>query len=711
MRAFGWVLVFLLIGGLAMGPVLIAPADRLAYPAHGLFSDLTLTHWSAFEYARDQLSQTGQIPLWRTSILSGTPFAPNPLAGLFYPPHWLTLWPALPMALALNVLLWLHFSLAAASMYALMRRWQVKRTAALVSALAFAAAPKIVAHMGLGHLTLVEAWAWLPMVLYPLPVPLSFARPSTSASSRSEHSASTQDGGFVLSGAALGLCVLADARMAIYAGALAVTYVIAIGARRERRARLNAIGRIVIIGIVAASISAAAWLPTLDLTASASRSSLAASEAGTLSLDPIYLLGLLIPDRSGAAERTTFVGWSVLALAVLALFSRRTQSSRLRFWLLGVLVVGVLIALGTHTPLYDLLSRLPGASLLRVPARAWFVVTFAFAVLAGFGWQVVDERLKPKRYIISAAIVIGLIAIDLLAADWSVYRVTTVDEAFAAGREVAAAISNEAQGFRVYSPSLSIPQHVAQQFGLHLADGVDPLQLTRYVKFMQAATGLGSWNYSVTLPPFPGIQSDADVHTALKTVMPNTALLGLLNVKYIVADFPLESSDLIESDRAGGTSVYENHRVLPRAFMVNRIEVATSIDQAARWLVNGPLDQAAIVEGLPFPFELNAPNGKAHIISQQADRITATVTGPGLLVLSEVYSPDWTATVDGELTAIYPTDVALRGVFGPWGTHTIEMVYRPWRVYAGALISILSLIACAGAWLIQRARRSASHGA
>ncbi len=674
----------LLIGLLILAPIAPRLGEALPYPANSTFSDLTLTHWSAFEYTRDQLATTGQVPLWRTSILSGTPFAENPLAGLFYPPHWLALFTSIPLALALNILLWLHLSLAAGAMYALLRRWQIRPVAAFASALAFAAAPKIVAHMGLGHLTLVEAWAWVPLVLYPLPTPtttfgvfdpLPFAK-------------NANRGGGVLSGITLGLCVLADARMAIYAGALAISYVIIIGAKRNRAAWLNVIGRVTIMLTVALAISAAAWLPTLALTDSSSRAALAPAEAGVLSLDPVYLLGLLIADRSGAAERTTYVGLIVLALAIIGGLRGRSMSARLRAWLLGVIVVSAIVALGTHTPLYNLLAQLPGASLLRVPARAWFVVVFALATLAGLGLHTILASIRqPSRQNIVAAIGLGLIAIDLLSVDWAVYRVVGVDTAFSTGREVADWLKQQPGEFRVYSPSLSIPQHVAQQFNLQLADGVDPLQLARYVQLMQPATGVGAWGYSVTLPPFPGIQTDADVPTALKDIVPNAALLGLLNVKYVAAEFPIKSPDLIERYRNGNTIVYENRRVLPRAFMVEQIEVARSPNDAVQWLTSAAVNDAAIVEGLPYPIELNAPIGEVRLLETSADRLKYQANGPGLLVLGEVYAPDWTATLDGEPTAIFPTDVALRGVYMPWGTHTIELTYQPKRVYAGLLIS------------------------
>ncbi len=83
-------------------------------------------------------------------------------------------------------------------------------------------------------------------------------------------------------------------------------------------------------------------------------------------------------------------------------------------------------------------------------------------------------------------------------------------------------------------------------------------------------------------------------------------------------------------------------------------------------------------------------------------------TGPGWLVLSEIIAPDWVATVDGEATEIFATDLTLRGIFVPWGDHTIVFDYQPRRVYAGVLISVLSVIAVLGAVALKRvAKRNA----
>jgi hypothetical protein len=427
----------------------------------------------------------------------------------------------------------------------------------------------------------------------------------------------------------------------------------------------------------------------------------------------------------------------------------------LMIWFGVVIVVGVVAALGSNTPLYQLLYRLPGSTLLRVPARAWFMVAFAMTALAGFGAQGLIEwsgRPRPRSILLATAIslfailfgVIGglmtksislwllaifvplamllimlrvrkrlapdrfalliaaLLIVDLLPLAWALYRPIGLAEAFADGHQPAAWLADQSGQFRVYSPSYSVPQHVAQQFQLQLADGIDPLQLRRYVMFMQHATGIGEWGYSVTLPAFVGAQQDQDIRTVLKDVQPNAALLGLLNVKYVDAAFPIEQRDLIERAHLGSTFIYENQRTLPRVFIVSRIDVADSPETAGAWLEAHDVSTSAVVEGLPYPIELPVEPGKAEIVSWSPDHIDIHAIGPGWLVLSEITAPDWAAMIDGEATDIFATDLTLRGVYVPWGEHIVTFDYQPRRVYAGVLTSVLSVVAVIGALMAKR---------
>ena len=81
----------------------------------------------------------------------------------------------------------------------------------------------------------------------------------------------------MLSGIALALCLLADARMAVYALVLAGLYALITRAQLKRRAWLTLIGLLLLVGVVALALSAAAyWLLALTLWHGMVRETLAA---------------------------------------------------------------------------------------------------------------------------------------------------------------------------------------------------------------------------------------------------------------------------------------------------------------------------------------------------------------------------------------------------------------------------------------------------
>ena len=317
-RPYLVLLIFLLIALAILAPLVPQFGSGLIYPAHAQYSDLTITHWPAFAYTRDQLQATGQLPMWRTSILSGTPFAANPLAGLFYPPHWLAFIPFVPLSLAFNLLMLSHLALAAATMYYLdaalvdrAGRGVDRRVCVCGLAQDHRAHGRGACHAGGG----VGVGAVGDRGPHSKPHRRAPGKPNA-----------------LLSGIALAMCLLADARMAVYALVLAGLYVLITRAQRNTRTWLALIGTLIVIGVVALALSAAAWLPALTLTDGTARARLSPQEAGTLSLDAAYLLGTLIADRSGAAERTTYVGLVVLVLAAVGVKLMWHPRRRLMIW-------------------------------------------------------------------------------------------------------------------------------------------------------------------------------------------------------------------------------------------------------------------------------------------------------------------------------------------------------------------------------------------
>jgi hypothetical protein len=176
------------------------------------------------------------------------------------------------------------------------------------------------------------------------------------------------------------------------------------------------------------------------------------------------------------------------------------------------------------------------------------------------------------------------------------------------------------------------------------------------------------------------------------------------------------------------------NRTLPRAWIVHEVETlpplpfplrVEEVDARTRQVLypgNKPRDfsrQAVVESRAPLPA---LPAGRAQIGDSESCQITtyeptrvvieATLTQPGLVVLSDAWFPGWQATVrTGEKTTttatIHHTNRVLRGVWLPAGQHSIEMRYRPASFARGAAISGAgwTSIAILGVILLTQRRR------
>jgi uncharacterized membrane protein YfhO len=83
----------------------------------------------------------------------------------------------------------------------------------------------------------------------------------------------------------------------------------------------------------------------------------------------------------------------------------------------------------------------------------------------------------------------------------------------------------------------------------------------------------------------------------------------------------------------------------------------------------------------------------------QASTIDVEMNCRGMVILADVYSKDWVATVDGRRTRLYAAYSVLRGVVVDRGRHRIQMVYRPMSVYVGGALTAVSWIGLALFWM------------
>ena len=264
----------------------------------------------------------------------------------------------------------------------------------------------------------------------------------------------------------------------------------------------------------------------------------------------------------------------------------------------------------------------------------------------------------PLRYMKDFLVIILFLLIDLGCVSYAGWQFRSPQSVRSEGRAVAELILQDDDIYRVYSPSYSIPQLAAADAGLQLADGVDPLQLKQYAEFMSTASGVPQTGYSVTIPPFTSGNPRLDN----QDYSPDSYLLGLLNVKYIVAEYELVSDSLKLVDRIENTRIYRNQEYRPRAWTQQGLSLFSAGIQ--------PVD----------------------IVWQNANRIELTAAGPGTLVLSEIEFPGWKVKVDGQWGEILTIGNLLRGVNLPPGIHTVSFIYRPTLMYVGMFLSGLLLV-------------------
>lgn len=172
-----------------------------------------------------------------------------------------------------------------------------------------------------------------------------------------------------------------------------------------------------------------------------------------------------------------------------------------------------------------------------------------------------------------------------------------------------------------------------------------------------------------------------------------------------------------------GTEVFENTRRLPRAIVVNDVQSVDDeagavryFESVSRRLPSGALrvvdfdpSRRAVVEGLPRPSAqrpagCDGAPGRATIRTYDFDEVVVDVetTCPGLVMLSDIYYPGWTASVNGKAAPVRPTNIAFRGVEVGAGRSSVVFRYRPRTFRLGLAVAITAIIVAgltaAGSW-------------
>ena len=131
------------------------------------------------------------------------PFAANPLAGLFYLPGWFAI--IFPLPEGISVILSAHAVFATWGMYLYLKEENLGEISAIAGGLVMGLMPKVAAHYGAGHVSMIYAICWTPWLLL----------------------VSRKDQKGWKTGIVAAALFLADPRWAVYAGIMWITHDIA----------------------------------------------------------------------------------------------------------------------------------------------------------------------------------------------------------------------------------------------------------------------------------------------------------------------------------------------------------------------------------------------------------------------------------------------------------------------------------------------------
>lgn len=406
--------------------------------------------------------RAGEWPTWNPLAGMGTSLAADPQAGLYYPPTYLFV--VLPPLVAYPLTVVLHFALAGWGMYRLLRSgrqaaessprgpgqgqhdapaeardssggvgpeargssmgWQI----AFLGAVAFEFSGFLIAHRV--HLTMFEAAAWLPWILF------GWERFARSGRYRD----------FALAVILFGLQMLVQhTQVSIMTGVLLTGYVLfVLLPRRKSLLWQYPIGLASSIGMAAAQFVPTAYHLLASGRAEATYATFV-ENAWSPASAMLMLFPMVFGNRTPGPYGQAWWGWShfceqsvyasilvlVLAAASVRLLRRNGRWDRglLFWWAAGA--VALLMAMGDLTPLSRLMFHVPVYRSLRAPARWLIVWSVAMPILATavlWALQRADETSeklrRTVRWILTRGLPVaaGLCIVVLVAARLSADR-------------------------------------------------------------------------------------------------------------------------------------------------------------------------------------------------------------------------------------------------------------------------------------------------
>lgn len=666
------------------------------FPPKGkmLFAPDILRYHYYFKPFLFQQLKVGFIPLWNPYIMSGIPYLEHPQVTVWYGPN--LLFGLLPLENAFAVYLALHIVIAMSAMFLLCRKW-LGVIPSWTSGVMYGLSGYFVGRIYAGHIDIIAASAWLPLVL------VLFWQAFDSPSKKT----------IIKAGAVLGIQIFSGyqtiALFTIEAVTLAAGWLYL-----KKRSIKPLVTMLTSIGI-GLGIAAIQLFPNYQFVSRSIRTMhlpQAWSEIATPTkqnllefIDPFYFYRYITDDGLGHEHSFFFGKTSLILFFVGCVWMLRKKSKQ---WILGYFLLlggGALwISFGHNAPfnLFALLQKiLPLYSQIRIPSRHVVLVVTSMSLVAGFGLAAVKKTWM--QVVIAVVLLIELVP-------FAKHNVTlgAVPEALEDPRIINALRSTPVPRFLpdYFHGNLirgNLEFNAPMQYHFYSTSGYDSPPLRNYYEFLMAFNRLTSddiFDYIETTPPVKNLSSP---------------YVDLLNIGMVMIPLSTEVKNeelsgrfthLVDgSDR--GYRLFRNQTSIPRYFFVPQMYRAQDRNDAIDAVESSMFDprQTVIVENknIGLQRQIDCPKetkGTVEILTYSLNQVVLRVDAPcnGFITSSEVYYTGWDVYVDTKKTDMIEGNLAFRTVFIPKGKHTVIFRYFSKILLFGGIFSLLTGLGCIIVW-------------
>jgi hypothetical protein len=703
--------------------------------------------WKKFIY--DSVWSNGSVPFWNPYLFSGIPFVGNIQASMFYPLG--LLYYLLPPEFAYGYSTALHCFLGSIFMYVLMRGLSVSLAGSLISALIFSFNGYFMGHLYAGHLSFVQSYVWIPLILHLMHRFIQRAQMKYA----------------IGAGLMLGLQILGGfPQIAFYTILSCLLFLLFHGLTLLRGGAYTGALRVgiglTLILCVGFALAAVQVLPTLEFTRLSTRAGGVDYAFATFdSLNPKEILGFLIPDIFGNPVDGTYwrspQSWhfwescgyaGILPLFLIFIKTRHGSLRSLRIFFIVLILLALFLAFGKYNPLYPLIYRLPGFNSFRVPSQIIFLYVFGIAVLSGIGFHNLQQKewhfsRVGAVFLTLAGSLLMAITIGLAVSPFSFFfqlfknlsegPVTHANMSMLYGRIT----------FSIYTGTLLffcsllfILSHGRQKLtpwiltvvasaliltDLYLFGGqfIRPHELTtpsRKEDILELLNRRPDQGRIVTKSDL-FLTNDGLLHK-FPSVLGYDPLILRRYVNYVQSSQNERHDDHVvnlanlDDPRAKLMKLLNvkrmvvGERILELDKDVNYLTivkeaVTKSDDEALDFMQSDAFDPGKMVilgqdyvyKNTPSQVDFGPLMASGSVLTYDNERITiqASTNQPAYLVLSEIFYPGWQATVDGRTVPILRGNYLFRVIPLERGEHQVHLRFVSWPFRIGVLISLLTL--------------------